>query len=144
MFCKDETLARRRFQKRAIVTMAVYLALVVCATWLVHHGLVHGWAVYVWSVLPALPVIVVIAQMGRYLKEEIDEYLRLMTMRSLLVATAALLGMLVVSDFLRSYTASGDLPPFVSFMVFCVAFAMAQGVQKLRNLTPEDEGVVDD
>jgi hypothetical protein len=144
MFCKDETLARKRFQKRTILTMAVYLALVVCATLLVRHGLVHGWAVYVWSVLPALPVIAVIGLMGQYLQEETDEYLRLMTMRSLLVATAALLGMLVVSDFLRSYTESGDIPPFVSFMVFCLAFAMARGVQKLRDRAPEGGGQGDE
>jgi hypothetical protein len=119
--------------------MLSYLALVVCATWLVRHGHVHGWAVYAWSVVPALPVIVVIAQMGRYLQEETDEYLRLLTMRSLLVATAALLGTLVVSDFLRSYTATGDLPPFVSFMVFCLAFATAQGAQKLYDRSVGDE-----
>jgi uncharacterized membrane protein len=124
--------------------MAVYLALVVCATLLVRHGMVHGSAVYVWSVLPALPVILVIALMGQYLQEETDEYMRLITMRSLLVATGALLGMLVVSDFLRSYTRTGDLPPFVSFVVFCLAFAAAQGVQKLRDRTPEDGEVRDE
>jgi hypothetical protein len=127
-----------------MMTMAVYLVVVICATLLVRHGLVHGWAVYVWSVLPALPVMVVIAQMGRYLQEENDEYLRLITMRSLLVATAALLGMLVVSDFLRSYTPTGDLPPFVSFMVFCVAFGLAQAVQKLRDRAREDGSAGDD
>ena len=56
-----------------------------------------------------------------------------------LVAAGALLGMLVVSDFLRSYAEVGDIPPFVGFMVFCLAFAGAQGLQKLRDRGTADE-----
>ena len=75
----------------------------------------------------------VMVNMGRYLKEESDEYLRLRMIRSLLVATAALLGPLVVSDFVRAYAGAPAFPPFACFVTFCMAFGIANGVQKLRD-----------
>ena len=50
--------------------------------------------------------------MGVYLNEEKDEYVRMMTMRSLVAGTAALLVVLVVNDFLRTISGAAALAPF--------------------------------
>ena len=135
----NESKAGKRYQRRVLTTMAVYMALLFGSVSLVKHMHVQGFWLYVVAVLPAVPVIVVLAAMGRYLQEETDEYLRIVTMRSLLVGTAALMGVIVVNDFLQAIAERPSLPPFTCFMVFVLAFGMAQGVQKLQNRGGGDE-----
>jgi lipopolysaccharide export LptBFGC system permease protein LptF len=73
-----------------------------------------------------------------YLQEEKDEYIRLITMRSLLTGTAALLAMLVVNDFLRSISGAAAIPPFTSWVVFFLVFGLAQAVQTMGNRVSDD------
>jgi hypothetical protein len=138
IFCKERSAAFKRYQRRVMTVMAAYLLILLSASWIVKHGHLHGWQLYFWSALPAIPVILVIVAMGRYLSEEKDEYLRLRTMRALLVATGALLGTLVASDFLQAFAGAPAFPPFTSFVIFCVAFAIAQLVLKLRDRASDE------
>ncbi len=135
----NESKAGKRYQRRVLTTMAVYMALLFGVVTLVKHVHVQGVLLYVVAVLPAVPVILVLAAMGRYLQEETDEYLRMVTMRSLLVGTAALMGVIVVNDFLQAIAERPSLPPFTCFIVFFVAFGIAQVVQKLQNRGGGDE-----
>jgi hypothetical protein len=119
--------------------MAAYGVMLFGASWLVRHDGAEHFFLYFWSVIPAIPIIAVIARMGRYLQEEKDEFQRMIVVRAILVGTAALLAMLVVNDFLRAFAGSHALPPFVSFVVFCAAMGVAHGVQWLRNRVSDDE-----
>jgi hypothetical protein len=119
MFCSGESIAKKRYERDVLRFMALYVVVILCASWFVKHDGGQKFFLYFWSVLPAIPVLAVMVRMGRYLQEENDEYLRLMAMQAILVGTAALLGSLVVSDFLRSFANTGALPPFVSFIIFC-------------------------
>ena len=65
--------------------MAVYLVVVFGSALMVKHLAPQGWQLYFWSVLPSIPVLGVVWRMGRYLREETDEYLRLLTMQAILV-----------------------------------------------------------
>ena len=76
--------------------------------------------------------------MGLYLQEEKDEYIRLITMRSLVAGTAALLAVMAVNDFLRSISGAAALPVFASWVTFFVAFGAAQAVQTMRNRVRDD------
>jgi hypothetical protein len=133
MYCGVKTVAHKRYQKRMWRVMACYIVVVLGAAWIVKHEHPLGWQLYFWSLLPAIPVILSMGLMGLYLHEETDEYQRVVMVRSLLVGTAALLGTLVVNDFLRSFAATGALPPFVCFVLFYAAFGTAQAVQSLRD-----------
>ncbi len=139
MFCKGSTVAKKRYQRDSLRFMAAYVAVLLGSSWFVKHDGGEKFFLYFWSLLPAIPVVGVIFRMGRYLAEETDEYQRLMTMRSILVGTAALLGTVVVSDFLRSFAGMGDLPPFTGFLIFCGAMAGTEWVQKIRNRVPDGE-----
>ena len=77
--------------------------------------------------------------MGRYLHEETDEYQKLKSTRALLVGTAALLGMLVVNDFLRSFTPSPGIAPFWAFLVFAVAVGITQAAQSITDKAQDDK-----
>jgi peptidoglycan/LPS O-acetylase OafA/YrhL len=138
MFCKDTSPAFKRYQRRVLKVMAVYFVVILLAAWVVRHEHPHGWPLYFWSALPAVPVILVIVAMGLYVSEEKDEYLRMRTMLALLVSTGALLGTLVVSDFLQSFAGAPAFPPFTSFVIFAFTFAATQGVLKLRNRASDE------
>jgi hypothetical protein len=138
MFCNDTSVAFKRYQRRVMVVMAAYVVLLFAASWMVKHSHPVGWQLYFWSALPAIPVILVIVSMGRYIAEEKDEYLRLRTMLALLVATGALVGTLVVSDFLQAFAGAPAFPPFTSFIIFALAFGATQAVLKLRNRSKDE------
>ena len=133
------TPASKRYQKRVLMWMVAYMAVLFAAAGIVRHGHPQGWHLYFWALLPALPIMGVIFQMGHYLQDEKDEYLRMQTMRSMLFGTGALIATIVVSDFLRSFTPVGVVPPFWQFVIFFVAFGLAQTVQQLRNRASDDE-----
>ncbi len=138
MFCKERTPAFRRYQRRVQIAMGVYLVLLLGAVYGLKHGSPHGWSLYLLSVLPTLPIIVVIVAMGRYLQEEKDEYQRLKMMQAILVGTAALLTTVVVNDFVQTFAHTVAFPPFTSFIIFAAAMAIVQGVQRLRDRVPND------
>jgi Trk-type K+ transport system membrane component len=139
MLCKSQSIAQKRYQRDVTIFMAVYLVLVLCSALIVKHGAPTHLLLYVCSVIPAVPIIGVIARMVRYLREETDEYQRLLRMESILAGTGATLAVLVVSDFLRSFANTGDLPPFTLFLVFALSMAAAELVQYLRNRVHGDE-----
>jgi len=136
--CGTSTPAGKRYQRRVLVTMSLYIAVLFATVRAVKHMHPHGWELYVISLLPAIPLLAVMAQLGIYLQEEKDEYIRLITMRSLLVGTAALLAVLVVNDFLRSISGAAALPVFTSWVTFFLAFGVAQAVQTIGNWVRDD------
>ena len=133
------TPAKARFQRRMLRFLAVYFALFLSSAWLARHEQPGDWEIYVFAAIPALGILVMMVGVGRYLHEETDEFQRMMVVRSLLVGTAAMLSTIVVSDFLRELTPAPALPPFSSFIVFCVGLGIAQLVQMLRNRPEKDD-----
>ena len=139
MFCKGRTVAKKRYERDTLRMMAAYGVVLLCASWFVKHDGGEKSFLYFWSVIPAIPVIAVIVRMGRYLKEEKDEYQRLLAMQSILVGTAALLGSEVVNDFLRAFAKAPALPPFSTFIIFCAGMGGTQQVERVRNRVPDGE-----
>jgi len=131
--------AAKRYQRNVMQFMLSYAVVLLCASWFVKHDGHERFFLYFWSVVPAVPIIAIIVRMGRYLSEETDEFLKLQKMRSLLVGLGALLGALVVDDFLRAFAHAPGFEPFVLFIIFAVANAIAELVQYLLNRTQSDE-----
>lgn len=137
-FCGTSTPAGKRYQQRVMVAMSLYVAVMYVAVWIVKHTHPHGWLLYTIALVPALPMLATLGALARYLQEEKDEYLRLISMRSLLVGSATLLTVLVVNDFLRSISGAAAIPPFASWVIFFVTFAVAQAVQTIRDRARDD------
>jgi hypothetical protein len=136
--CGISTPASKRYQRRVLVTMSLYVAMLVAAVLIVKHTHPHGWVLYTIALAPALPILAMMGALGAYLQEEKDEYLRLLTIRSLLMGPAALLAVLIVNDFLRSISGAAAIPPFTSWVVFFVVFGVAQAVQTRRDRVRDD------
>jgi ABC-type proline/glycine betaine transport system permease subunit len=139
MGCRIKSKAEKRYLKRLIWAMSAYLVVVLLTTLLVRHGHVTGWVLYVVAVLPCIPILRLIHVLALYVHEETDEFQRMLVVRSILCGGAAMLVVAAFSDFLRSYTKIGELPPFTMFMVFWVVFGLAQGVQGLMTRAVGDE-----
>ncbi len=133
------TPAKARFRRRMLRFVVAYFVLLLSSGWLARHGKPGGWEIYVFAAMPALGILGMMVGVGRYLQEETDEFQRMMVMRSLLVGTAAMLSTIVVSDFLRELTPASALPPFLTFIIFCVGLSSAQLVQMLRNRPEKDD-----
>jgi hypothetical protein len=132
-FCSTNTLAKKHYLRDARYIMASYAAVLVVVSWTMKRGHVHGAPAYIIAALPALLIVGLILRMGRYLSEETDEYQRMLTVRSILVGTAALLGTVVVEDFVRGFANAPALPPFVSFFVFMAATGFMQFLHWTQN-----------
>jgi len=139
MFCSGKTVARKRYERDVMKWMTVYLVVILSSALCVKHEVGGKFFLYFWSVLPSLPIIGVIVRMGRYLREETDEYQRLLVMQSLLIGTGALVGAMMVSDFLRAFAEVKGLPPFAGFVIFGVSMGITQAVQRLRDRTVDDD-----
>jgi hypothetical protein len=139
MLRETTTKASKAYTRRTAVTMSVYLVLVVVTTYVVRHLHVNGWLLYVCAVLPSVAIFRQLYVVGMYLSEERDEYLRQQAVQSILWATAAVLGLTAFTDFLRSYTPFGTLPPFTVFVTFWVVYALAQYILVRMNRVPADE-----
>jgi hypothetical protein len=131
--------AGKRYRRRAFVAMLLYLVILFSCLKLVKAFPIHGWVLYALAMLPAVPVLAVLVFLARYLREETDEYLRMLTVRSLLVAAGALLATIVVNDFLRVIAHGSAIAPFLCFIVFFMSFGIAQTVQEMASRGAGDE-----
>lgn len=139
MNCWPKSKAERQYMKRLLQTMSAYLVLVFGVTHLVRHGNLSNPVKCVLALLPCVAIVRLIHVVALYLSEETDEYQRLLVVRSILCGAAALLTVQSFSDFLRSYTSTGNLPPFTLFTVFWLVFGLAQGMQNRTNRAGDDE-----
>lgn len=139
MICKGSTKAQKQYQRHTLLWMVAYVVVLVCSVWFVKHDGRERFFLYFWSVVPAIPVMAVIWGVGRYLREETDEFLRLQTMRAILVGAGTLLATIVVNDFLRAFAHAEALPPFVTYLIFMASMGITQAVQKFRNRATDDD-----
>ena len=139
LFFKANTKAYKTYRRDSMALGIVYGLLIFLSAWCVKHHVPDGvfW-LYFWSVLPAVPLVGMVARLARYLSDETDEYQRLMMMQSLLIGTAALVITLLVNDFLRAFAKASPLDPFVAFVIFCAAMGFTKMVQWIRNRVRDD------
>ncbi len=95
--------AQRRYNQRVLLLSVLYAALLFLAVYLISRHLVAGPLAYVVGMLPALAVSGFFWLMGRYLIEESDEYLRMLQIRQLLIATAIALTAATIWGFLEGF-----------------------------------------
>ena len=125
--------AGRRYLQRFTPAMVACVVAILGVTWWVRHAPPTGPLLYAAAVLPALPLLVVIWAMGRYLVEETDEYLRARQVQSILWGAGVTLAIATVWGFLESYADVPHAPAYYAFIVFCAAMGVAQCAAKLAD-----------
>lgn len=129
--------AFRRYNRTVLLLSLVYAVCLMVAVYLFRHHPPTGIVAYGLGLLPALPVIGLFAAMGRYLVEEKDEYMRMMTARQSLIATGFLLSVATAWGFLESFA----LVPHVHAYYAAVLWFGGQGLGACVNrLSARGEG----
>jgi hypothetical protein len=94
---------QRRYNRNVLVLSAIYAVTLIGAISFFKSSSPTGLVAYATAILPALPIIGVFAAMGRYLVDEQDEYLRMLTVRQTLWATGFALSVATIWGFLESF-----------------------------------------
>ena len=97
-----------------------------------------GAMLFVMALLPTLPVLGLIAVLGRYLGEEVDEFHRQLVVRCLLWGTAAVMTSVCFHGLLQLFGWKGSWPAAVELTVFIVAMGVAKLTYKVANRVPVD------
>ncbi len=137
-FSRNCSPAVRRYTRGIALTMGGYVLAVLGTSALVHrYPHPQGLILYALSAAPSLCIFSMLAVVVEYLRDEKDEYQRMLVVRSILCATFAILGLNAYTDFLRSYGNVGGLPPFTDFVLFWIIFGIAQAVQSMSGRADE-------
>ncbi len=127
------TAAAKRFKrdsrKLVLVYFVIYFGCFAAHLWWLTG---EKWA-WLLAALPVLPIGGVIAVMGRYLRDETDEYKRDVMIRCLLWGAAGAVSVSLLGGFLWIFGWKGHLPPFLGFWVFFVCMTVAKVTYKVAN-----------
>jgi hypothetical protein len=134
-YCRNPV--QRRYLLRIAVATAFYMVTLAAAVHFVGHGKVTGPLAYLLGVLPGLSVAGFFWAIARFLLEEKDEYLRMLAVRQVLVATGFTLTLVTIWGFLENLR----LVPHVDAFYVAVLWFIGLGVGSLVNwLTLGDRG----
>jgi hypothetical protein len=98
-----------------------------------------GVGLWILASLPVLPILAVLVLMGRYLRDERDEFKRDMVVRCLLWGMTGYFAVNMLADYLHIYGWKGMFPPFTGFWVFFVFMFAAKMSYRARNRAPVEE-----
>jgi hypothetical protein len=139
MFFSPKNPAKRRYLRSSFGIMLSYLGLVEASSFWAHRWHPQGWHLYLAAALPTIPLLCFAFVVGRYLREERDEYERDLLIRGMLWGTAIVLSVSIFSSFLRAYGWQGSLPPFTEFVLFWAVAGVSKFVHRVANRVADDE-----
>ena len=104
--------------------MILYVVAILSVTTIFVLNRVYGTEAYFLAILPALPLLGVIAAFGMYLTEEPDEFVRTVMVHCSLWATGILLALSTIWGFLENYTNDAHVPMYLAFSFWWAAFGL--------------------
>jgi hypothetical protein len=120
MECKTSNPAAKRFMRRNLITMLLYVLSLVLAigVFLRYHP--TGVLAYLLAVLPAIPLTGLLAIFGLYLAEEKDEFQRSIGVQSMLWGIGGTLAVTNIWGFLESFVHLRHLNPSLDAVIFWI------------------------
>jgi hypothetical protein len=122
--------AYRRYRQRSMLGAAAYIVCTGVATVLVPDNAPPSAGPIALSILAGAGVLVWIWAMTRYLLELEDEYIRLLQVRGMLVATGVTLGVTSMWGMVELFTTAPRLPVFFVFPIWCLGIFVGALVNK--------------
>ena len=123
--------AQRRYNRDVLILSAIYAVTLIGAITFFLRSAPTGVLAYITAILPALPIIGVFAAMGRYLVEEQDEYLRMLTVRQTLWATGFALSVATIWGFLESFQLVDHVDAYYIAVLWFAGLGLGACVNKL-------------
>jgi hypothetical protein len=118
MGCITNNPAARRYYRRLIVTLLLYAVTLAVSIVVFVHFRPTGPLAYALAILPAIPVIGILAVFGLYLAEEKDEFQRFIGVQAMLWGIGGQLAVTTVWGFLESFVHVPHLNPINNFAIF--------------------------
>ena len=100
--------AMMRHMKRLTIFMVIYVALIFAVGFLFRLAPPEGALAWAAAILPALPIIGVFWSIFRLLTVEPDEFVRMMMVRQVMIATAFCLTVMTIWEFLQTFDVVPD------------------------------------
>jgi hypothetical protein len=125
--------AYRAYRRRFIPITFAYIAATMLAIRFIHEGAEATPVTYLLALLPALAIIGWIWAMGRLILDLDDEYLRLLEVRKMIVATGFLLAVMTIWGALELFAGLPGFHSFFAFPVWCLGLIPGQ----LFNRSPQ-------
>jgi len=113
--CKS--IAAKRYLRRLIVVMLVYMVTVFVTLHILYHGRTSLPAAIGLAAIPSLPLVSLIVVVALYLREEKDEFQRELFIQTLLWGAGLTLALTSFWSFLHLF---GHVPPVDGFHVFII------------------------
>lgn len=118
MSCSIKNAVQRRFVINCWIGAGLVVVLSAATALAVRVAHLHGPLVYPVAVLPALPIIWVLFETGRYLAEEKDEFVRNILVQCLLGGIGGTLALTTVWGNLEDFAGVPRLDPILVYAIF--------------------------
>jgi uncharacterized YccA/Bax inhibitor family protein len=132
MNCQYASPAARRYHRRFIPTVIAYVLILIAVAWYVPRFHPPSPLTYFLAILPAIPIIGIVAIVGFYLAEEQDEFQRTVLIQSMLWSIGLTLSTTTVWGFLEIFAAIPHFQPYLAFPLFWFFVGLATPILKWR------------
>ncbi len=122
----------KRYRRRLAVAMMTYFVFLIGSLSVLRGDHLTGPLLWIVAAAPAIPILGVLVVMGLYLKEEPDEFERMIHVESMLWGLGAVLGVSTVWGFLANAQVVPTPPLFLVFPLFCLAWGFSQPLIRRR------------
>lgn len=122
----------KRYRRRLAVAMMTYFLFLISSLSLLRGDHLTGPLLWIVAAAPAIPILGVLVVMGLYLKEEPDEFERMIHVEAMLWGLGAVLGVSTVWGFLANAEVVPKPPIFLVFPLFCLAWGFSQPIIRRR------------
>lgn len=124
--------ANRTYIRQFIPITVAYLASIALATWVIPDDAPADVLTISLAILPGLCVLGWLWAMGRLLVELQDEYLRMLEVRKMIIATGLTLAVTSIWGILELYSPEiPQMPVFFVFPMWCLGLAAGQIVNRI-------------
>jgi hypothetical protein len=132
MLCSTKSPAVRRFARTCWMSTGLVVVLAVVAALAFRLGHLKGLIAYPVAVLPALPILWVLFETGRYLAEEKDEFQRNLLVQCLLGGTGGTLATTTAWGYLEAFAHVPHLQSMWIYPIFWLFVGLSVPVVILR------------
>jgi hypothetical protein len=139
MFCGLKSAAGKRYVLTVSLEMAAYVLIMSGVSAHVNRYHPAGVELYLLAALPSFPIIGVLVAIGIYLRDQRDEYQRVLMVKCVLWGTGGVLALTAFLGFLRGFGWKGTVPPFTEFVTFWILVGAAKAYYRLTNRVSANE-----
>jgi len=122
---------QRRYNRSVILLSLAYALILFGVITFFKNSSPTGLSAYAAAILPALPIIGVFFAMGRYLVDEQDEYLRMLTVRQTLWASGFMLSVATIWGFLENFDLVHHIDAYYAAVLWFGGLGLGACINKL-------------